>query len=58
MTETDVPIHLPNKIPERIKIGDPNPRHENPNNSKYRKIDYINYEIVAYKLSRLSCNSL
>jgi hypothetical protein len=23
--EMIVPIHLPNKIPEKIKIGDPNP---------------------------------
>ena len=25
MIETTVPIHLPNKIPEKIKIGDPKP---------------------------------
>ena len=25
MIETIVPIHLPNKIPEKIKIGDPKP---------------------------------
>ena len=26
ITEINVPSHLPNKIPEIIKIGDPNPR--------------------------------
>ena len=26
ITEIDVPSHLPNKIPEIIKIGDPKPK--------------------------------
>ena len=26
--ETTVPTHLPNKIPDKIKIGDPNPSRE------------------------------
>ena len=27
-TEIDVPIHLPNNIPDRIKMGAPKPRRE------------------------------
>ncbi len=57
-TDTIVPIHLPNKIPEIIKSGDPNPNkvtHKIENIQKYNK--FIN-KFLPIKFSRLRCNSL
>tara|TARA_B100001093_G_C26095772_1_gene704660 strand:+ start:291 stop:458 length:168 start_codon:yes stop_codon:yes gene_type:complete len=50
MTETIVPIHLPNKIPEKIKIGDPKPNKATQIMANEKKKDYINKKIAAYKI--------
>ena len=44
ITDIKVPSHWPNKIPDIIKIGDPNPRSTTQNIAKMKK--YIRLSII------------
>ena len=57
-TEMKVPIHLPNKIPETIKSGDPNPSkathiiQNKKNKKRFKK------RLLLIDFSRFVCKSL
>ena len=56
--EMIVPIHLPNKIPEKIKIGDPNPSRATQATVNIKKQIILIKKLALIKFSKPSCNSL